>query len=1403
LCTLERLQSLTDIPPPTTDDLTPLPEEVIDTLLNGSFGELIRTIPEYRRDPDFSCFREGRNNANERWSSKDKFIAAVSYFFAPDQSSDDLIPLFDYPRTIRAISTHRARFTIPNFEKRQKEHNDSPLSYLLHLFRKWRPPMAHPTLDGTGVRGKSFHIVGDGSIQRNSKGFDVGGSSLAVVRDDMTVMLSELQCTPVDGCNDINKYEGSYLLWAAAIARSLLHHGATGAQILTDSLFLSSKITEGSTHTLYTQMASILPNPEKYVVWRNCEYNKLGDSLANKATKANPDGIWRRHTPPGGYDASHIRQIFLDHAPPVHPFLSGDKVADALAFVKAFSSDELLDSPALRYMNGVPYPIRADVIGAYKSISIHLLSTPQLLVLLPRWIFGGITRGASRGFQEIRLRCLMIRTYDFRTLHARYTRDLKRMKDKQKTAPKRTQAEQVANDVRCGFLSKAARKLNSDVGFRDLNDPAVRTKAEALYPKPQTPWSPPPNTHDPWTPAILKCTEFEVFDSLDISLSLFPKGRTPGLSGISYEFLRLLCADTKLRSILKRAVVDLINGKLHPTLQEYMATSLFIPLAKGATAIRPLGVADVFRRWGGVALSLEAKHFGVHTRLTSQYGVGIPCGTEIVHKAINAHLHLHPDHFCAKLDAVNAFNLITREVIFKGAAKLAPFLLPYLYAFYSSPTHLYSHDRLMALFMYEGVQQGDPLGSLLFCIGLHTLLEGILEKAFDASASTSSPFIYLYCDDIFVVGEGDACAIIVKSIQDALPKGGLHLGTERGKMTCFSPAHDTSHTTLPNMGIQRVTCIEVLGAPIGPAPEMAAWLERAIDKHRESIQKHSLIIHSHPHESMELFVKTIVPKLNYTCRCLPVSLPPFQSFVTTSTSLDTNYLLNFLQIPYLHPLLPQHKARLCAVGLPKSHGGGGFRFTHDIMHAAYLGSWVSTYKSCTAHAPHLIPLFEQFWSIPSLAQDAIRDARMEYKDSIEADWKGTQLLPTHIFLDKISTTPPRAQHPPPAPEPAPIPLHYTKPPPSSSSSFRPQKRFTTYQYTTNKQSILSNPDDYRSLCISIRENETGPTTHAWMTAYPNAHDDSSHDKEQVRNLNAEGYRMVYRRRFNMVDSTVGSMLEEGPVTCGKCKKSVTAANSATHLSDCVSSTGGKNWRHHPFRDEVSFAARWAGKDTIPDGSYRKIGRKPKQPDITVTSWLAGTDLCIDTCVASAHCQLPFTRLVSTDQRNVSDPALHTHSTTHRARLKKYSEYFVAPPNAGLLEAGREDNTPEEKRTLKQLTLSDLIGDVFFLPASASSGGSLSPDTTAFLKTCASLAVSKKRIIDLNPVPAFHRVIARRISTALMKGMARNMFAVRSRLTRPGDFSVVSTEPPPHTPPTTYNALSEPPVGFGRHIAALA
>ena len=72
-----------------------------------------------------------------------------------------------------------------------------------------------------------------------------------------------------------------------------------------------------------------------------------------------------------------------------------------------------------------------------------------------------------------------------------------------------------------------------------------------------------------------------------------------------------------------------------------------------------------------------------------------------------------PGHLLLKLDFKNAFNTCRRDKMLESVKEYAPELFAFADSAYEHPLLLFCGDHIVE--SAEGVQQGDPLGPLLFC----------------------------------------------------------------------------------------------------------------------------------------------------------------------------------------------------------------------------------------------------------------------------------------------------------------------------------------------------------------------------------------------------------------------------------------------------------------------------------------------------------------------------------------------------------------------------------------------------------------------------------------------------------------------------------------------------------------
>ncbi|KAL5475034.1 hypothetical protein EMCRGX_G027081 [Ephydatia muelleri] len=357
-----------------------------------------------------------------------------------------------------------------------------------------------------------------------------------------------------------------------------------------------------------------------------------------------------------------------------------------------------------------------------------------------------------------------------------------------------------------GLLGKACQALVSP-GIAP-NTQEVWNSLQQKHPKGAQPSLPtsssPPVTH------VLP----QDFNILSV-LHSFPKGTACGPSGLRIQHLldsAQIHLSVPLCSSLRGVVDILASGRAPISVSKFLAGGSLTALVKNKEGrpldIRPIAVGEALRRLTGKCLCIITKPKATDFFAPLQYGVACTAGAEKVIHGVRSCIKEHwiDDNFTVcKVDMSNAFNCVSRQALLEECAVHFPELLPWVgWCYGSQPTLWHPLGQLSS---EVGVQQGDPLGPLLFSLVLHKVVSYI------AQDRECLPLLFngWYLDDGVLLGHSQAVNRALTLIQKMGPSLGLFVNVSKCEL--FGCGDLSSFP--PEMKVSRVPNLVILGAPIG------------------------------------------------------------------------------------------------------------------------------------------------------------------------------------------------------------------------------------------------------------------------------------------------------------------------------------------------------------------------------------------------------------------------------------------------------------------------------------------------------------------------------------------------------------------------------------------------------------
>jgi hypothetical protein len=462
----------------------------------------------------------------------------------------------------------------------------------------------------------------------------------------------------------------------------------------------------------------------------------------------------------------------------------------------------------------------------------------------------------------------------------------------------------------------------------------------------------------------------------------FPKDTAPGCDGLRPRFLLDFCRGSasslsdRLFTNIHKIVLHLLRGTCPSLLAPFISSAPLIAVRKKQGGIRPIAVGLVWRRiCSKVALSFCLPHardyLGDH-----QFGVGFPGGCEAIIHSTNRFVASHqnsPNLTLATLDFSNAFNTIERSLVFDIVSKEFPYLSSWISFSYGCKGSLYFNKQV--LFSTAGIQQGDPLGPLLFSLGLHSIVGQL-------RTSCSLSFMAWYLDDGTIIGPAYEVSKAISLIASASLTSGLRLNFNKSELywPSFCDLWNDSSLFHKDM-IRNLEGVCLLGSTCSILPSyIASKFSLRVDKALTLLENLSSL--GDPHSELLLLRSCLgTPKLVYFLR---TSSPCHIS--SEIAAFDTGIRNKFSDIIGFggHGLTNSHWN---VIGLPCRYGGLGILHAKDLSSFSFVFSLHST-ESLQSH----ILSYSQMHMPPHL------DFTLAFRLFHDA-------LPDYLFHETNSTSP--------------------------------------------------------------------------------------------------------------------------------------------------------------------------------------------------------------------------------------------------------------------------------------------------------------------------------------------------------------------------------------------------------------
>ena len=300
----------------------------------------------------------------------------------------------------------------------------------------------------------------------------------------------------------------------------------------------------------------------------------------------------------------------------------------------------------------------------------------------------------------------------------------------------------------------------------------------------------------------------------------------PGPDGWTRGLILALLEIPACRVVIEHLLLGALNDSLPKDLAMALRDSNFCLLTKDSKpeepAGRPIAMPSLFAKMAALLAFARIRSIVLKIFGDLQVGALRSQGTEIVIIQARRGFRASKDKVLVTLDLRNAFNAIHRDVVIEAVHHYDLVdIFNLVHFLYGMPSRLLS-ALIPDLMSANGVRQGDPLGPVLFSLGIHPTLSALAE-------AHPSVKVWAYIDDMTVLGTPHEVAAFVADLEARFAPLGLHLRRDKSWVSahCVEQFEPFRHLGL-NESLEGT---RVLGAWVAADDSTESlWIENRVPK---------------------------------------------------------------------------------------------------------------------------------------------------------------------------------------------------------------------------------------------------------------------------------------------------------------------------------------------------------------------------------------------------------------------------------------------------------------------------------------------------------------------------------------------------------------------------------------------